>query len=80
MTQTTKIVTTTSVRRELDREALLELLFPGHLSESLEAGRFGPIRIFIDVPGGGDYSNERLDVGTDVPLVVEFQLIKEEIE
>jgi hypothetical protein len=37
-------------------------------------------RVFVRVPGGGDYSNMSLDIDATVPLVVEFEISEEEAD
>ena len=33
----------------------------------------GPVRVYIDVPGGGDWSGCPLDVSADRPVIVEWE-------
>jgi hypothetical protein len=75
----TKTVAQTIVstyRLELDRDGILELL-----RETLGAGlpNDSSVDIWIQVPGGGDWSGENLDLSTDNPLVIQWQQKEEQV-
>ena len=59
----TKVVTTTN--KQLDTVDILQLL-------GLPEGARN-IKVWVDVPGGGDWSNTSLDVDSGCPLHVSYE-------
>ncbi len=67
----TKTVTTTQVSYFLGREELYKLFEEAGIE--VPKGAY----IYINIPGGGDYSNMQLEVDKDCPLVVCYQTVTE---
>lgn len=63
------VVTQITKQIKLDRQILLELIAPytdcGDIPQNAE--------IYIMVPGGGDWSNQKLDVNINDPIVISWQ-------
>jgi hypothetical protein len=64
---TTKVVTTTVKKTvTLDRKAIQRLLAQVMSGVPVDAN------IYIDIPGGGDWSNTSLDISSDNPVTIEW--------
>jgi len=61
-----KVVRTTKVDCTLSGAEIVQLLRLQH--PDLRSG--GTIEVFVNVPGGGDWSNQRLDITDSFPLNV----------
>lgn len=61
-----KVKTTETTHITLDRQDIIELLEKEGIDIPIGAD------IFITVPGGGDYSNQKLGVDFDTPLEIKF--------
>lgn len=62
---------TVKMTAELDSADLWELV---KLKAVPRVGKIvGPVRVYIEVPGGGDWSNSPLDVTADRPVIVEWE-------
>jgi len=60
-------VTTRKVEIEITAEMVIEMLRNAGHTIPANAG------VFVMVPGGGDWSNMRLDIGVDAPLTVRYE-------
>jgi len=79
-TEITKSLTTVT-RFELNPGDLIPVLNTacgGALSVSMVGLVSARIRIFVEVPGGGDWSNEDLEIGERTPLIVEVTTSSEQ--
>lgn len=62
-----KVVRTSTTRRiEVDRESLLKFLAPHFDCGDVPSNA----AVYIQVPGGGDWANEQLDIGVMTPIII----------
>lgn len=71
MIQSTKIKKIVSIKRSYNADDLIPALCPGS-TEHMDN-----LIISVTVPGGGDWSNERLIIGEDIMLDVTFEITTE---
>jgi hypothetical protein len=62
--KTIRTTTTSKHRLELTRKEIIEALQNDNYCVPNNA------EVFVEVPGGGDYSNTTLDLDSDVPLII----------
>jgi hypothetical protein len=73
-TKTVSIVTTrTDYQVDIDRERLIELL----KREGVEIPKGADI--YVQVPGGGDWSNMSLEIDKETPVVVKWTVVSEDV-
>lgn len=72
--QSTVTVVTKRVWLGFGREDLIELLKG---KANLRPTPPDDVKIYVTVPGGGSYANERLDIGNDVDLEVSWEEVQE---
>lgn len=67
LTESISVVTTRQVEISLTAEMVIDMLRKQGLTIPTNAG------VYVNVPGGGDWSNMRLDIGFDAPLTVRYE-------
>lgn len=67
LTESISVVTTRQVEIEITAEMVIDMLRNAGLTLPDNAD------VCVMVPGGGDWSNMRLDIGVDAPLTVRYE-------
>ena len=66
-TESITVETTRRVEISISGEMVIDMLRERDYTIPVNAG------VFVIVPGGGDWSNMRLDIGVDAPLTVRYE-------